>query len=100
MKMLDEQECRRWYVTKGVNAADSRRLRFIAELVQQREIPLPMIGLKVVALAIVLRREILNDSVGNTFLWLSESGMWSEEFERLGARLWAKLLGSGSTTPD
>jgi len=91
MRMLSFDECRAWCESRGVDATNARRLR-LRQQTDQTEVVLPSVGLKIVAFSLVLGRILEGGRPTGILLWLTEKGMWSEEFEALGSAFWDRLL--------
>ena len=89
--MLSFDECRAWCESRGVDATNARRLR-LRQQTDQTEVVLPSVGLKIVAFSLVLGRILEGGRPTGILLWLTEKGMWSEEFEVLGSAFWDRLL--------
>src|SRR5438128_2724308 len=64
-------------------------------------VPLPAVGLKLLALSMALSKHLDGDGHPATLVWIVEQGMWSEAFEALGRHWWKRLMKAyGVKDPD
>ncbi len=93
MKTLTEQECSDWCAQRNV-VGPKRHLRPGAASGAVFTISLPKLGLDAIGLSAVLSAQLEDTGHPKTLLWLTDWGMWSEEYDVVGIRLWEHLLRS------
>lgn len=91
MRLMDSAECAQWCSERGIDSTTARHLRFSGLAEPPSDIALPQKALEVVGLTNVLSTYLSGGQHPRSLLWLVERGMWSEEFESVGARLWDRL---------
>lgn len=92
MQALGAAECRSWCSTRGVPPSEAK-FQFADPGTQNLRIHVPKVGLELVGLSNVIV-STLGGRSEPVLLWLTDWGMWSQEFDELGIHLWERCLHS------
>lgn len=91
MKLVTQDGCRTWCAHRNVQVSDRKRLYFDAIKRFGISIDLPAKPFELVALANELLPYRTNEHFAGALLWVTQTGVWSEQVERVGHRIFEAI---------
>jgi hypothetical protein len=99
VQALAAAECEGWCRAQGIPALEAK-FQFGQSGSGKLLITVPKAGLELVGLSNVITSAMHELTTAPILLWLTDWGMWSEQFDEVGIHIWERLLASnGIHTP-
>ena len=103
MRLVSKTDCLNWCRQRGIGISEYDHLYYERAPIHSLVFDLPSRGLEVIGLSNVLSTNLEGEGYSGSLLWLKAWGIWSEDYEEVGLRLFERLISGPegqATLPD